>query len=318
MFIGPRNVFRKRILRSTARRRITVVALVAIATTSVGLFSFGSDDTSCAGPAPTAGTATMLTIDPPTESAAAVSASPRLHRRGAVAYHNRLGDDHCCLVIAHGGGSVDGLPYTNSLEALNRNYKTGHRVFEIDFSETCDGSLVLLHDWKRTGGKKLSREEFLEVKSEDGHSRLDLDGLANWVLQNPDSIIVTDAKGNFDRFLQQIEERFPSWFIERHFVLQVYDLDTLDELRRTRPNIRLVLTTYRIKHVSDESLAQSLKDGGVVALTMPLKRSRGSLSYLRERLPNLPIYVHGSPSQINEPALHAQLEALGARGFYLD
>lgn len=61
--------------------------------------------------------------------------------------------------IMHAGGSIDGINYTNSYEALEENYKNGNRIFEIDLNFTADGYLALLHGWteydyqKRLGAK---------------------------------------------------------------------------------------------------------------------------------------------------------------------
>ena len=174
-----------------------------------------------------------------------------------------------------------------------------------------------MHDWKRTGSDRLSRAKFLETKGKHGLSRLDLEGLARWLLDNPGSVIVSDFKGDFDRFFRIFEARLPAWFMEKYFVIQVYDLATLHRLRKTKPNLRLILTTYRMK-VSDDTLVQALAKGGVIALTVPLSRALRSLPLFRKQLPNLPVYVHGSPSRINAPELHARLRALGASGFYLE
>ncbi len=309
---------RATVFTSEIGKRIAAAVLLTSALVGAGIYGFALERSDCPGAAPTAGLAPGLTIEPPTNLGAEPVVSLQLGRHGPVAYHNRLNDRQCCLVIAHAGGSVDGLPYTNSREALDRNYSLGRRVFEIDFSETCDGSLVLLHDWKRTSGDRLSKARFLDAKGREGFSRLDLDGLASWILERPDSIIVTDTKDDFDRFFRRLEERLPPWFIERHFVIQVYDLAALDRLRQAKPNLRLVLTIYKMMKASDESLAQALAHGGVVGLTMPRGRAFRSLPVLRKRLPDLPMYVHGAPSRINAPELHARLAALGASGFYLE
>lgn len=50
--------------------------------------------------------------------------------------------------IMHAGGSIDGYSYTNSYDALNANYKTGNRIFEIDLNYTSDKHLVLVHGWE--------------------------------------------------------------------------------------------------------------------------------------------------------------------------
>jgi glycerophosphoryl diester phosphodiesterase len=66
-------------------------------------------------------------------------------------------------LIAHAGGTLfdrDGamLTYTNSKEAIEQNYRRGHRVFEIDFSLTRDGYLAAVHDWEH--GKRLTGENW--------------------------------------------------------------------------------------------------------------------------------------------------------------
>ncbi len=80
----------------------------------------------------------------------------------------------------------------------------------------------------------------------------------------------------------------------------------------------MVLTIYKMKDASDEDLTRRLADGGVIGLTIPLDRALRSLPILRKRLPDLPIYVHGSPSRINAPEVHTRLMELGARGLYLE
>lgn len=51
------------------------------------------------------------------------------------------------MLIAHAGGIIKGVMYTNSLEAINNSYNKGFRYIELDFNWTNDGELVLIHDW---------------------------------------------------------------------------------------------------------------------------------------------------------------------------
>lgn len=46
------------------------------------------------------------------------------------------------LMIAHAGGGINGLSYSNSIEALDLNYDKGFRIFELDFSWTSEGQSV--------------------------------------------------------------------------------------------------------------------------------------------------------------------------------
>jgi arylsulfatase A-like enzyme len=50
--------------------------------------------------------------------------------------------------VAHAGGGIKGRSYTNSLEALDENYRRGFRFFELDFNWTSDNQLVCIHDWE--------------------------------------------------------------------------------------------------------------------------------------------------------------------------
>ena len=49
--------------------------------------------------------------------------------------------------IAHAGGAIEGKTYTNSIQAWERTYAGGNRVFDADLIFTKDGILVLRHDW---------------------------------------------------------------------------------------------------------------------------------------------------------------------------
>jgi glycerophosphoryl diester phosphodiesterase len=69
-------------------------------------------------------------------------------------------------LIAHAGGALfadDGemLTYTNSLEAIEQNYRRGHRVFEIDFLLTKDGQLAAVHDWDT--GKRITKSDWKDA-----------------------------------------------------------------------------------------------------------------------------------------------------------
>lgn len=47
----------------------------------------------------------------------------------------------------HALGSIDGIPNTNSREALENSYQQGNRLLECDMIMTSDRELVACHDW---------------------------------------------------------------------------------------------------------------------------------------------------------------------------
>ncbi len=231
-------------------------------------------------------------------------------------YHNTLATTDCCLDIAHAGGSIVGQPYTNSLEALDRNYSIGRRVFEIDFSTTCDGHFVLLHDWGYNGGRALSRQSFIADGYSSELTAMDIEALLKWLVAHPDAQVITDIKaenGNVP-FLDTLQNYASDGFINKRFIFQIYSPEELTDASLT--GLRKILTIYRLADISDDDLIRSVANGDVIALTTPYDRALRSLRNLRTQLPQLPIYVHGPPSHINSLELQDRLQSLGASGFY--
>lgn len=105
--------------------------------------------------------------------------------------------------IAHGGGEVDGVRYTNSLEAMNESYDNGFRLFELDIIKTKDGHYVASHDWQHwakitgyTGELPVTREKFLEYKIYKKYTPMDMVLINKWFLERRDAVLVTDKINN--------------------------------------------------------------------------------------------------------------------------
>ena len=64
--------------------------------------------------------------------------------------------------IAHAGGGIDDLKYTNSLEAVNKSIKDNFKLIELDIRETLDNVFVGVHEWKEF--KKITN-----TKKKDGN-----------------------------------------------------------------------------------------------------------------------------------------------------
>ncbi|MCU7835971.1 MAG: sulfatase-like hydrolase/transferase [gamma proteobacterium symbiont of Taylorina sp.] len=101
--------------------------------------------------------------------------------------------------IAHAGGSIDNYKYTNSLEALNFNYKNGFRLFELDIIKTSDNIYVAAHDWDHwskitdyRGSLPPSQKVFLEQKIYTKYSPMDMGSINSWFSEHSDAILVTD------------------------------------------------------------------------------------------------------------------------------
>lgn len=105
--------------------------------------------------------------------------------------------------VAHAFGEVDGITYTNSLEAFEENYARGHRVFEVDLEYTRDDySIVLTHDEESWRAERVdvpedfafTHDNFMSTPLNGRYTPLDLEDLIELMEEYPDIYIVTDSK----------------------------------------------------------------------------------------------------------------------------
>jgi len=114
--------------------------------------------------------------------------------------------DYTRFFIAHAGGEIDGIDYTNSLEALNLSYSKGCRLFELDLETTSDDKFVAVHDWEyfkvitnysgTIDNTPLSEEEFLSLKIHGKYTPMNMDAVNIWFQNHKDAILVVDKSNN--------------------------------------------------------------------------------------------------------------------------
>jgi glycerophosphoryl diester phosphodiesterase len=114
------------------------------------------------------------------------------------------------IFIAHAGGEIDSITYTNSLEALNSSYKKGCRIFELDIIETSDGKFVAAHDWhvyKEISNCQyepydipLTENQFLSCKIHGKYTPLNITRINDWFSRHRDAILVTDKVNSPRKF----------------------------------------------------------------------------------------------------------------------
>lgn len=131
--------------------------------------------------------------------------------------------------IAHAGGEIDGIKYTNSLEALNYNYAQGFRLFELDISETADGHFVATHDWEYwknetnyQGEIPVSLSEFKKHKIRSKYTGLGMSQINRWFSEHPDAILVTDKINTPTTFADQFEDK-------RRLVMELFSKQAVEE-----------------------------------------------------------------------------------------
>ena len=168
--------------------------------------------------------------------------------------------------IAHAGGSVDKLKYTNSLEALDLSYKKGFRLFELDISETSDGHFVATHDWKHwatqvnyKGDLPVSRTEFLSHKIYGKYTPMDMEAINTWFAGHQDAVLVTDKINKPTRFAKQFVD-------ERRLLMELFTLDAVEEA--AKENIGTLISALPLSKVKGDKLAY-LKEHNVKGAAVP-------------------------------------------------
>jgi len=89
--------------------------------------------------------------------------------------------------IAHAGGAIDGIKYTNCLEALNLSYSKGCKLFELDLTLTTDGKIVAQHD-----PPGITEAEFMSKPIAGKYTPMNMNAINLWFQNHPDAILVTD------------------------------------------------------------------------------------------------------------------------------
>jgi glycerophosphoryl diester phosphodiesterase len=239
----------------------------------------------------------------------------------------------CCLVIAHAGGAIDGNTYTNSREAVEENYTLGTRIFELDFQQTSDGHWVVTHDWeswKTTteypgavppdlatfSGRKLTfKESGWSIGAQ--YSPISLQWVNEFLHNHKEAVVVTDAKEL--QIFPALVTAILSLPTRTQFIFQAYSINDVDAIKKQDPSARIILTLYRMGRPQlplYEAIAKRRNELEGVTLPMNWAKDPAVLDALKAT--GLPLYLHGSPANINSRSLHAYFAGKGVSGFYLD
>ncbi|MCT8341205.1 sulfatase-like hydrolase/transferase [Flavobacteriaceae bacterium TK19130] len=171
--------------------------------------------------------------------------------------------------IAHAGGRVNGKVYTNSLKALNHNYRKGFRYFEIDILETSDGALVAGHDWeswkKRTGfngSLPPTKRQYDQYVRMEQFAPMDMRILNDWFKKHPDAILVTDKINN--------PKKMASNFIDKdRLMLEVFSWEAFREAKALQ--LRGVLLSGNVFNSIKGDKRKKLREEQVKYLALPRK-----------------------------------------------
>jgi glycerophosphoryl diester phosphodiesterase len=213
--------------------------------------------------------------------------------------------------VAHALGAIDGYLYTNSLEAFQRNYGRGFRVFECDLVRLADGTALVAHDgleanyglnkpfaeatWADLAGHKyLGRYTILRVQE-----------LARLLRDHPDAYVILDSKyarlDIYKRMLRYAPERS----LRERIFPHVEDRAELTEFRTAYPLQNYVLALYHTQ-------SQNRYDDPVAGDFTKRYRAPAVMMWWRDRDPSISLAANGRQGRRYRPSFASALKAAGA------
>ncbi|MDR3091269.1 MAG: hypothetical protein LBU36_03585 [Clostridiales bacterium] len=225
-------------------------------------------------------------------------------------------------LIAHAGGGIDGKDGTNSREAVELNYSLGHRVFELDFKLTRDGSVAVVHDWALYAGQR-TMEEYRKARADDiydDYSAMSYIDVCGEMAEKPDMWLVTDTKSFEDDDPAETREMFEIMTREAkergvidRIIPQIYNQEMYSMIMGIYPFKNIIYTLYESPD-SDEEAARFVADkDNIRAVTMaPARFSAKFGKALRDEGKKVFFFT------LNDPEEAARWRKEGVDGFYTD
>lgn len=222
--------------------------------------------------------------------------------------------------IAHAGGSIAGIIGSNSMQALEENYKKGTRIFELDFEWTSDGQLVCLHDWgtytklaqlERQKDPRMNFENFKKQNLIYNLKQMSVDDVVGFLKEHKDAYIVTDVKDANVSAQKIIAEKAGE--LKNRFIPQIYDTVEYSQVKNLGFD-NIIFTLYRTS-MSDYNVLEFAKRNRLYAVTMD------NMYRANTGLPNLlmsmgqRVYLH---TENNDMKVAGYFNAGKAYGVYSD
>jgi glycerophosphoryl diester phosphodiesterase len=213
--------------------------------------------------------------------------------------------------VAHAFGAIDGYLYTNSLEAFQRNYGRGFRVFECDVVRLADGTALLAHDGLEANyglNKPFSEATWADLaghKYLDRYTILRVQELARLLRDHPDMYVILDSKYARVDIYKSMLRYAPERSLRERIFPHVEDRAELSEFRTVYPLQNYVLALYHTQ-------AQNRYDDPIVGDFVNRYRAPAVMMWWRDRDPSLSLAANGRESRRYRPSFASALKGLGA------
>lgn len=235
--------------------------------------------------------------------------------------------------IAHAGGSIDSLAYSNSLEAMDSNYEKGARIFELDIIETSDGKLVAAHDWQKfkeitnyTGSQKgkeaLTEAEFLNSKIYGKYTPLNMERINEWFSNHPDTYLISDKINDPAKLIDKKEGfKFKNRLLMELFSWQA--IDTANKLGITSIASEILIFNFQKKNkifqiIKRSQTINNLKEKNIKYVCYHIKNIPNNENFVKQlKNEGFQSYIYGLNKVKNEKYVKENYFQL-VQGMYAD
>lgn len=220
--------------------------------------------------------------------------------------------------IAHAMGEIDGISYTNSLEAFTENYNKGFRIFEVDLIMTSDNRLVAKHDWSDTNNVSLSYSEFMSLKINNKYTPLDFETIISLMQKYPNIHIITNTKDTDKanvvktfQYIKQISSKIEPLALNR-IIPQIYNQEMYRWVTGVYNFSDIIYTLYQSSDSDDEVISFVLQHH-ITKVTISESRFSSDLTN-KLKIMKIKTYIH----TINSQESMKSYESKNVFGFYTD
>jgi len=234
------------------------------------------------------------------------------------------------IIVAHAMGEIDGQISTNSLEAFENNYKKGIRFFEVDFFNTADHRIVAVHDWGQwfewinmnidnQPYRAYSHTDFMSTKIAYKYTPLDIDKIAQLMIEHPDMYVITDTKRPAEKLFKDDISRIyialetAQKGLSDRLIVQAYNENDIKLAQKLFSDKNIIFTAYMSGLNSNEIAHLCYKYPDLCAITVEKEKITSEIIKAADNV-GLKVYVH----TINSKDDAIGLLSKGVYGIYTD
>ncbi|WP_270839099.1 cell wall-binding repeat-containing protein [Peptacetobacter hiranonis] len=229
--------------------------------------------------------------------------------------------------IAHALGGIDGKRYTNSLQALEYNYKKGFRVFEVDLDIASDGELIACHAFDKNALKELglpekyskqkpTSQEFKKQKLCGKYNTMTFKDIVSYMEKHPDMYTVIDLKQATNRRVREVYKKIvedASPEVLERIIPQIYREELYNEIMKIYDFKSAAFTCYTMQKLNADQITNFCAMNGIKVLVIEGRFYANSLME-KCRAKGIKLYMntYNDQNEVNS------FKKKGAQGFFTD